>query len=608
MSQPTSSNRPTGFERGHGFTGPAKKAKNQKQTFIRIWNYLKKQRFGLIASVIMVIISTLLSLTGPLLIGIIIDDYIILKDIPGTVSMLILLTVIYIGTSLFTWLQTYLMINVALKTIRTLRLDLFSKIQSFSLRFFDQRVQGDLMSRVTNDIESLNLALSQSVAQIVSSILTIIGVTIAMFSLNWLLAIVSFMVIPIIMLATKQIIKRSSVNYSARQKDLGQLNGFVEESITGAEVITLFGKEKETITHFNQVNENLRHSAMKAETISGFLGPINNFINNIGLGLLIGVGALMAVNGSTSIGVIATFVTYSRLFFRPINQLANLLNTFQAAIAGAERVFEIMDEKPELVDREKTVEKDSFIGDVEFKNVSFSYKKGSPILKNISFKANAGETIALVGPTGSGKTTIINLLTRFYDIDSGEILLDGHPIDAYKINTLREKVGIVLQDTYLFSDTIMENIRYGRLDATDEEVIEAAKIANAHSFIKYLPEQYDTPIISGGTNLSQGQRQLIAIARAVLEDANLLILDEATSSIDTRTEIHIQNGLHHLMKGRTSFVIAHRLKTIENADCILVIKDGEIIERGNHQSLLEDKGFYYELYNMLEVPIETHSS
>lgn len=608
MSQPTSSNRPTGFERGHGFTGPAKKAKNQKQTFIRIWNYLKKQRFGLIASVIMVIISTLLSLTGPLLIGIIIDDYIILKDIPGTVSMLILLTVIYIGTSLFTWLQTYLMINVALKTIRTLRLDLFSKIQSFSLRFFDQRVQGDLMSRVTNDIESLNLALSQSVAQIVSSILTIIGVTIAMFSLNWLLAIVSFMVIPIIMLATKQIIKRSSVNYSARQKDLGQLNGFVEESITGAEVITLFGKEKETITHFNQVNENLRHSAMKAETISGFLGPINNFINNIGLGLLIGVGALMAVNGYTSIGVIATFVTYSRLFFRPINQLANLLNTFQAAIAGAERVFEIMDEKPELVDREKTVEKDSFIGDVEFKNVSFSYKKGSPILKNISFKANAGETIALVGPTGSGKTTIINLLTRFYDIDSGEILLDGHPIDAYKINTLREKVGIVLQDTYLFSDTIMENIRYGRLDATDEEVIEAAKIANAHSFIKYLPEQYDTPIISGGTNLSQGQRQLIAIARAVLEDANLLILDEATSSIDTRTEIHIQNGLHHLMKGRTSFVIAHRLKTIENADCILVIKDGEIIERGNHQSLLEDKGFYYELYNMLEVPIETHSS
>jgi len=608
MSQPTSANRPTGFERGRGFNGPTKKAKNQKQTFRRIWDYLKKQRFGLIAAVVMVIISTLLSLSGPLLIGIIIDDYIILKDIPGTISMLIILTAIYLGASLFTWLQTYLMINVALKTIRTLRLDLFSKIQSLSLRFFDQRVQGDLMSRVTNDIESLNLALSQSVAQIVSSILTVIGVTIAMFSLNWLLAIVSFMVIPIIMLATKQIIKRSSVNYSARQKDLGQLNGFVEESITGAEVITLFGKEKETITHFNQVNENLRNSAMKAETVSGLLGPVNNFINNIGLGVLIGVGALMAVSGYTSIGVIATFVTYSRLFFRPINQLANLLNTFQAAIAGAERVFEIMDEKPELVDQEHVVEKDSFIGNVEFKNVSFSYDKDIPILKNISFKANAGETIALVGPTGSGKTTIINLLTRFYNIDSGEILLDGNPIDVYKISTLREKVGVVLQDTYLFSDSIMENIRYGRLDATDEEVVEAAKIANAHSFIKYLPEQYDTPIISGGTNLSQGQRQLIAIARAVLEDADLLILDEATSSIDTRTEIHIQKGLHNLMKGRTSFVIAHRLKTIENADCILVIKDGEIIERGNHGSLLEQKGFYYELYNMLEVPIDSYSS
>ena len=608
MSQPTSANRPTGFERGRGFNGPTKKAKNQKQTFRRIWDYLKKQRFGLIAAVVMVIISTLLSLSGPLLIGIIIDDYIILKDIPGTISMLIILTAIYLGASLFTWLQTYLMINVALKTIRTLRLDLFSKIQSLSLRFFDQRVQGDLMSRVTNDIESLNLALSQSVAQIVSSILTVIGVTIAMFSLNWLLAIVSFMVIPIIMLATKQIIKRSSVNYSARQKDLGQLNGFVEESITGAEVITLFGKEKETITHFNQVNENLRNSAMKAETVSGLLGPVNNFINNIGLGVLIGVGALMAVSGYTSIGVIATFVTYSRLFFRPINQLANLLNTFQAAIAGAERVFEIMDEKPELVDQEHVVEKDSFIGNVEFKNVSFSYDKDIPILKNISFKANAGETIALVGPTGSGKTTIINLLTRFYNIDSGEILLDGNPIDVYKISTLREKVGVVLQDTYLFSDSIMENIRYGRLDATDEEVVEAAKIANAHSFIKYLPEQYDTPIISGGTNLSQGQRQLIAIARAVLEDADLLILDEATSSIDTRTEIHIQKGLHNLMNGRTSFVIAHRLKTIENADCILVIKDGEIIERGNHESLLEQKGFYYELYNMLEVPIDSYGS
>lgn len=605
--QASSTSRPTGLERGPRFTGATKKAKNQKQTFARIWNYLKKQRVGLVAAVIMVIISTLLSLLGPIFIGMIIDDYILSYDVQGTFKMLVFLIAIYIGTSLFTWLQTYLMINVALKTIRTLRLDLFTKIQSLPLRFFDQRSQGDLMSRVTNDIENLNAALSQSVAQIVSSILTIIGVTIAMLILNWILAIVSFLIIPIVVFATKQIIKRSSVNYSKRQKDLGQLNGFIEESITGSEVITLFGKEKETIHQFNGVNENLRISAMRAETVSGFLGPINNFINNLGLGVLIAIGAILAVKGNTSIGVIATFVTFSRLLFRPINQLSNLLNTFQSAIAGAERVFEIMDEEPEVVDDSHTTSKKSFIGDVVFQNVSFSYKEDRPVLKNISFQAKAGETIALVGPTGSGKTTIINLLTRFYDIDSGQILLDGRPIDEYKMTTLREKVGIVLQDTYLFSDTIMENIRYGRLDATDEEVIEAAKIANAHTFIKYLPEQYNTFVVAGGTNLSQGQRQLIAIARAVLEDADLLILDEATSSIDTRTEIQIQKGLQNLMQGRTSFVIAHRLKTIESADCILVINQGEIIERGSHKTLMNQKGFYYDLYHMLEVQMVSES-
>ena len=607
MMQASSTSRPTGLERGPRFTGATKKAKNQKQTFARIWNYLKKQRVGLVAAVIMVIISTLLSLLGPIFIGMIIDDYILSYDVQGTFKMLVFLIAIYIGTSLFTWLQTYLMINVALKTIRTLRLDLFTKIQSLPLRFFDQRSQGDLMSRVTNDIENLNAALSQSVAQIVSSILTIIGVTIAMLILNWILAIVSFLIIPIVVFATKQIIKRSSVNYSKRQKDLGQLNGFIEESITGSEVITLFGKEKETIHQFNGVNENLRISAMRAETVSGFLGPINNFINNLGLGVLIAIGAILAVKGNTSIGVIATFVTFSRLLFRPINQLSNLLNTFQSAIAGAERVFEIMDEEPEVVDDSHTTSKKSFIGDVVFQNVSFSYKEDRPVLKNISFQAKAGETIALVGPTGSGKTTIINLLTRFYDIDSGQILLDGRPIDEYKMTTLREKVGIVLQDTYLFSDTIMENIRYGRLDATDEEVIEAAKIANAHTFIKYLPEQYNTFVVAGGTNLSQGQRQLIAIARAVLEDADLLILDEATSSIDTRTEIQIQKGLQNLMQGRTSFVIAHRLKTIESADCILVINQGEIIERGSHKTLMNQKGFYYDLYHMLEVQMVSES-
>ncbi|WP_019240620.1 MULTISPECIES: ABC transporter ATP-binding protein [Bacillus] len=603
MNQQVKSNRPTptGFERGHRFQGPVVKATNQKATLIRIWEYVRRQRNGLIIAVGLVILSTLLTLIGPFLIGIIIDDYIIPKDIDGTFYMLVLLASVYVGTSLFSWFQTYVMIHVSLKTIQTLRLDLFKKLQTLSLRFFDQRSQGDLMSRVTNDIDNLNMALSQSIVQIVSSILTIIGVTIAMFALNWMLAIVTLIIIPLIVWTTKQIIKRSSVNYSERQKNLGQLNGFIEESIAGSEVITLFGKEQATTMHFNTLNERLRTSALKAEVTSGFLGPLNNFMNNLGLGLVIGTGAIMAVGGHVSVGIIAAFVTYTRQFFRPINQMSNLLNTFQSAIAGAERVFEIMDEQPESIDCKKGIEKEHIIGDVEFENVYFSYKKNTAILKNISFTAKAGQTIALVGPTGSGKTTIINLLTRFYDVDSGKISLDGVNIQDFQLNTIREKVGVVLQDTYLFSGSIMENIRYGRLDASDKEVIEAAKIAHAHSFIKYLPNQYDTLILSGGTNLSQGQRQLIAIARAILEDADLLILDEATSNVDTRTEVQIQKGLHNLMQGRTSFVIAHRLKTIENADNILVIKDGEIIEQGSHHTLIDQKGFYYQLYNKLDV-------
>ncbi|MEK5421879.1 ABC transporter ATP-binding protein [Viridibacillus sp. FSL R5-0477] len=577
------------------------KPKNQKQTLKRIWDYVKQQRLQLIGAIFLVILTTVLSLAGPLLIGVIVDDYIITKDLSGTTKMLFILAGVYVLTSIFTWLQTYVMINAALKTIQKLRLDLFEKLHSLSLRFFDKRSQGDLMSRVTNDIDNLNVALSQSVVQIVSSILTLIGTSIAMFILSWQLAIVTLTIIPLIVFVSKQIIKKSSVNYSERQRDLGALNGYIEETITGSEVITLFGQEKMTTTHFAKVNESLRTSAMKAEITSGFLGPINNFMNNLGLGLVIGTGALMAVSGHTSIGVIAAFVTYTRQFFRPINQLSNLLNTFQSAIAGAERVFEIMDEKPERTDGQNAIVKEQLKGDVSFRDVTFSYDTGKPVLKNISFQAKAGETIALVGPTGSGKTTIINLLTRFYDIDQGEILLDNEDIRSYKIANVREKVGVVLQDTYLFSGTIMDNIRYGRLDASDDEVIQAAKVAYAHSFIKYLPDQYQTEIKSGGVNLSQGQRQLLAIARAILEDADILILDEATSSVDTRTEVQIQKGLKHLMTGRTSFVIAHRLKTIENADKILVIRDGEIIERGNHKELIEQQGFYSELQRKLDI-------
>lgn len=587
------------FGRGPRMGGPAEKAKNQRETLSRVWHYVKQQKIGLFFSIFFVIVSTFLSLAGPYMIGHIIDDYIMKKDIDGTIRLGILLAVIFSVASILTWLQTYVMIQVAMKTIRTLRLELFQKLQTLTLRFFDQRALGDLMSRVTNDIDNLNTALVQSVTQIVSSILTVIGVSIAMFTLSWQLAIVTLIIIPLIVFTTKQIIKRSSKNYAARQRDLGKLNGYIEEMITGSEVLTLFGREQQTIDTFHQQNENLRNSAQRAEITSGLLGPINNFMNNLGLAVVIGTGAFLAVKSIVTVGIIAAFVTYTRQFFRPLNQLSNLLNTFQSAIAGAERVFEILDEPSEVADKPNAIKTASLKGDVVFKQVSFSYEPNKPVLKNIDFHAKAGETFALVGPTGSGKTTIINLLTRFYDVDHGEILIDGHNIEHYQMATIRQRVGVVLQDTYLFSGTIRENIRFGKLDATDEEVVEAAKIANAHHFIKYLPAQYETPVQAGGANLSQGQRQLIAIARAILENADILILDEATSSVDTQTEVDIQKGLQHLMQGRTSFVIAHRLKTIENADQILVIQQGEIVEQGNHQELMQQQGIYRHLQQKL---------
>lgn len=600
MSKPSSASNPNIMNRARGpmgFSGPVVKAKDRKGTIKRIWLYMEKQKAQLVASIFFVIISTLLGILGPYLIGIIMDEYIIPRDIAGTIRLLAILALVYIATVVFTWLQTFMMVRVSLQTIRNLRQDLFDKFQTLSLRFFDSRAHGDLMSRVTNDIDSLNNALSQSVVQIFSSVLMVVGVAIAMFSLNWLLAIVTLLVIPIMMLASKKLITYSSKHFKKRQKDLGELNGFIEESISGNEVITLFGKEGKFDREFSGVNERLRHSAMAADTVSGFLGPVNNFINNLGLGLVILVGAVLTVKGMATVGIIAAFVTYSRQFFRPINQLSNLFNMFQSAIAGAERVFEVMDETPDMVDKKDAIVVESFRGDVEFSHVHFGYEKGKPILKDIHFTVKPGQKVALVGPTGSGKTTIINLLMRFYDVTAGELKVDGCDIRDYQLSGLRKKIGVVLQDTFLFSGTIMENIRYGRLEATDEEVIAAAKMASAHQYIKHLPDGYQTRITSGGANLSQGQRQLLAIARAILADSDILILDEATSSIDTSTEIEIQKGLNRLTEGRTSFVIAHRLKTIENADLILVIHLGEIIESGTHEELLQKKGFYFEMYH-----------
>ncbi|MCM0004143.1 MULTISPECIES: ABC transporter ATP-binding protein [Bacillus cereus group] len=572
------------------------KAKNTKGTVMRVWNYMGYQKAALTFVIFLVFATTLLGLLGPYLMGVIIDQYIVPKDLNGTVRMCMLLIAIYGITVFLTWLQTFVMVNVALKTIQKIRQDIFEKIQTLSLRFFDVRSQGDLMSRVTNDIDNLNQALTQSVVQIISSALTFIGVTIAMFALDWILAIVTLITVPIMFFVTKKLVAYSGKNFAKRQKDLGELNGFIEEAITGADVTTLYGKEKETVQNFNKINEQLRVSATKADTFSAFIFPSMNFINNLGMGLVIGTGSVMALNGMTTVGVIAAFINYSRQFSRPLSQFATLMNTIQAAVAGGERVFEIMDEVPEIKNKKDAFVVQNLQGHVALENVSFGYEENKTILKEVSLKARPGETIALVGPTGSGKTTIINLLTRFYDIQQGQIHIDGKNIKEYDMNSLRSKIGVVLQDTYLFAGTIMDNIRYGRLDASDEEVINAAKAASAHSFIKHLPNQYETKIASEGSNLSQGQKQLLAIARAILADADILILDEATSNIDTRTELQIQEGLNNLMRGRTSFVIAHRLKTIEKADQILVIKDGSILEKGNHESLMEDRGFYFDLY------------
>ncbi|MEK4198831.1 ABC transporter ATP-binding protein [Cytobacillus sp. FSL K6-0265] len=564
-------------------------------TLLRIWQYMKQQKIRMILVVFMVLLSTLFTLAGPYLIGVIIDDFILKGEITGTIVMSALLACIYILISITTWAQTLIMVNVSLLTIKKIRQELFDQLQSLSLKFFDKRSYGELISRVTNDIDNLHAALSQSVIQIVSSVLTITGVAIAMIALNGVMAIVAFLVIPLMFLATKAIVSYSSHYFSARQRDLGEVNGQVEESISGLEIIALYGKEDDVLTSFEHKNEMLRTSSIRAEISSGFLGPVNNFMNNLGLAFIIFTGALLAIVNMASIGMIASFVTYSRNFYRPINQLSNLITTFQSAIAGAERVFEILDEKTDIVESPSALKVSALVGNVEFRNVSFAYEQRE-VLSSLSFSVKAGETIAIVGPTGSGKTTIIQLLARFYDVTKGAIYIDGEDIRDYEIRLLRKNIGIVLQDSYLFSGTVMENIRYGKLKAKDTDVIEAAKLASAHAFIKHLPKGYDTFIESGGSNLSQGQKQLLSIARAMLANPNILILDEATSSIDTQTEIQIQKGLAQLTKGKTTFVIAHRLKTIEQANHIMVIKDGEIVEQGSHQRLYNKQGVYADMY------------
>jgi ATP-binding cassette subfamily B protein len=575
---------------------PKERAKDVQGTLRRIWDYMKRQKGALAITALLVVFSSGLGTLGPYLMGRTIDEYIDTGDLVGLARMAVLMLSVYVSEALVSWLQTYVMAQASQQAVNDIRDDLFAKLQTLSLRFFDQRTHGELMSRLTNDVENISNVLTSGVSGLLSNLLSLVGVAVMMFLLNVRLAIVTLITVPLMVMLSRWIAKKTRSGFRQRQALLGNLNGIIEETVTGARVVKAYSREQNVIGHFREVNQDLRTASTRAEIFAGTLPPLTNLVNNTGLTIVAGIGGWMAVRGVATVGDIASFVQYARRFGWPLNGIASLYNSIQSAIAGAERVFAIIDEVPEVADKAGAQPLKVVEGDVVFEDVCFAYEGGVPVLKNVSLHAEAGQAIALVGPTGAGKTTIVNLLTRFYDIDSGRILVNGVDIRDVKVHDLRRKLGIVLQDTYLFADTVMDNIRYGRLDATDDEVQAAAKIANADQFIRRLPQGYATPLSERGSNLSQGQRQLLSIARAILADPSILVLDEATSSIDTRTEKTIQEAMLRLMEGRTSFIIAHRLSTIREADKILVINEGEIIERGTHRELLDRKGFYHDLY------------
>lgn len=580
-----------------GMTAAKVKPKNTMQTIRRIWGYIRPHRKGMLAVFLFTLISTILSLVAPYLLGSAVDQYILPGDYKGLMGLCGILLAVYAGTALTAWLQQHVMVKVSQLSIQEMRRDIFSKLQLLPLSFFDSKTHGELMSRTTNDIENVSGTLNSSVTQLISSALSLVGSLIIMLYLNVWLTLLSMVTIPLVMLFTKTVASRTRKHFSKQQSQLGELNGFIEETVSGQKVVQVYRREQYAAEQFDEINVKLTNASIQAQIYSGTVGPVMNVLNNLSFALIAAIGGYMSFHGWTSVGVVVAFLNYSKQFQRPLNDLANQFNLVQSAVAGAERVFEVIDAEPEFTESEDSHITGDMRGNVQFDRVSFSYKEGVPILKEVSLTASPGQTIALVGPTGAGKTTIINLLTRFYEIDSGTITIDGVDIRERDKDSLRSNLGIVLQDAYVFSDTIRENIRYGRLDATNDEIEAAARLANAHDFITKLPQGYDTPLTSGGSNLSQGQRQLLTIARAVLADPAILILDEATSSIDTRTEMHIQAAMKTLMRGRTSFVIAHRLSTIREADQILVINQGGISERGTHEELLAKRGFYHDLYN-----------
>jgi ATP-binding cassette subfamily B protein len=573
------------------------KPKNSKQVIIRLWSYLRRQKLSLLIILLLMLVNTGSTMAGAYLLRPIINQYILPHNIPGLIKMIFLLVGIYIAGSVAAMGQNRLMIIVAQKTVNIIRAELFSKLQSLPIVFFDSHIHGEIMSRFTNDVDTISDSLNTSVLQLFISTVTVTGIFILMLYISPLLTMLTLSIVLLMFWVARKIVKKSKLFFTNQQNTLGTLNGYVEEMITSQKVVTVFCYEENAAKDFEKINYDLRDKATKAQLYSGVMMPVMQNLNTINFALTATAGGLLAIYRGLDLGGLAAFLQYTRQFGRPVNEISNQYNSLQEALAGAERIFQIMDEIPETADAPDAVPLTHVRGDVQFKDVSFGYEKEKVVLKNISLEVKAGQKIALVGSTGAGKTTIINLLSRFYDVNSGQITMDGIEIKKILRGNLRRSLAMVLQDTHLFTATVMENIRYGRLEASDEEIIAASILSGAHSFIQRLPKAYQTVIENDGGNLSQGQRQLLNIARATIARPSVLILDEATSSIDTRTEQTIQKGIDQLMLGRTSFVIAHRLSTIRNADEIMVLEHGEIIERGSHAVLLKQKGRYYELYS-----------
>jgi len=582
---------------GHGgggqLTGEA--AADTGKTIRRLLTYLRPYRTRLLLVGALVLLSTAGNLAGPILLGRAIDNYVIPGNLSGLVQLSGLMLLIYLGIGVCAIAQGIMMVGIGQGLVSDIRAQLFAHLQTLSMAYHDRHRVGDLMSRVANDTEAINRALSDGLIEFISNILLLGGILIAMFVLNWQLALGTVTVIPIMLWITGWVTKRSRVAFRQVQRDLGMMNAVMEENIAGIRIVKAFAREAATLEQFAQASAAYRKVGVKADVITAALGPMFTTMMTITIAVTALLGGWLSLRSLIEVGVIATFVVYIMQFFRPMRAIAMLYNGLQSAFAGAERIFQVLDATPTVQDA-PAAQPLSIQGHVEFDHVSFGYLPDKPVLIDVSLAAKPGATVALVGPTGAGKTTIISLLSRFYDVTDGAIRIDGHDLRTLQQASLRQQLGIVLQDTFLFSGTVLENIRYGRLDATDQEVIEAAKLANADRFIRLLPNGYQTQVSEKGHNFSQGQRQLIAIARAILADPRILILDEATSSVDTRTEVQLQEALLRLLEGRTAFVIAHRLSTIRNADQVLVVNDNRIIERGTHESLLAARGFYYDLY------------